>query len=309
MTRVLVLGATGMLGHKLCQELSAAGMEVAATVRAAEPGPLRELPFFRQCSLVGGVDALREGTIELALESTRPDWVVNCIGIVKQRPEAHDRYRSVGINAWLPHRLAALAAGRGARLIHFSTDCVFSGSKGAYTEDDPSDAHDLYGRSKYLGETDSAETAALTLRSSIIGHEIAAPHTGLLEWFLRQPAEAVDGFVNAIYSGLTTLEMAGLVARLVAGNCQLAGTWHVASEPISKFDLLGLVKEAYGLRTTIRRNESFACDRSLCGNRFAAATGYRAPPWPALIEAMAEEASSYTAMQAANPCNITRIAS
>ena len=140
MTRLLVLGATGMLGHKLCQELTAAGMEVAATVRASEPGLLRELPFFRQCLLVGGVDALCQGTVELAIESTRPDWIVNCIGIVKQRPEAHDRHSSVGINAWLPHRLAALAAGRDARLIHLSTDRVFSGSKGAYTEDDPSDA-------------------------------------------------------------------------------------------------------------------------------------------------------------------------
>lgn len=288
MTRVLILGATGMLGHKLVQGLRTE-FEVAGTVRAADDAATFR-PLFGSAPLYADVRADEFSTIERAVDLWRADVVVNCIGLVKQKEAARDPVASIEINSLLPHRLARLAAARGARLIHFSTDCVFSGTRGNYGESDIPDPTDLYGRSKLLGEVDAP--GALTLRTSMVGRELRG-HVGLVDWFLAQRGSRIRGFARAIYTGLTTLALTELVGRIIASHQDLCGVWQVSSEPISKFALLHLIDKCYGLNVAIERDETFVCDRSLDSSRFRARTGWSPLSWPKMIEDMHAEEALY----------------
>ena len=203
-------------------------------------------------------------TVQRAITSVRPDVVINCIGIVKQAAAAHDAITSISINSLLPHRLAALCRTEGARLIQISTDCVFSGRAGRYTEDDLPDPVDLYGRSKLLGEV--ADGDCLTVRTSIVGRELVGAN-GLLEWFLAQEG-SVRGFRRAIFSGLTAEALARLLAAVVCDHRGLTGIRHVAAQPISKFDLLCMLKRAYHAPLEIVPDDEFVCDRSLDARKF-----------------------------------------
>lgn len=282
MTTVLILGATGMLGHVLFSVLSErAELDVRATARRVE-GLSRWFSPALLAKVHGEVDADDFGSVRRVLAEAAPDVVVNCVGVVKQLPGASDPVTAISVNALFPHRLAAACGEAGARMVHFGTDCVFSGSNGGYAEDDAPDAGDLYGRSKLLGE--AAGPRCVTLRTSIVGHELSGRH-GLLEWFLAQEGK-VRGFAGAIFSGFPTVEMARIVADFVIPNRELSGLYHVSSDPISKYDLLRLVAERYGKGTGIDRDETFRCDRSLDSSRFRDATGYRPPPWPVLIGKM-----------------------
>ena len=211
-----------------------------------------------------------------------PDVVVNCIGLVKQLAQAEDPLVAIPINALLPHRLARLCDLAGARLIHLSTDCVFDGSRSMYAESDCSDAKDLYGRSKYLGEVNYGN--AVTLRTSIIGHELSSAH-GLVNWFLSQQGE-VKGYTRAIFSGLPTVELARVLRDFVITKSELRGMYHVSAEPISKFELLGLVAQTYGKTIEITPDASVAIDRSLDSSRFRGVTGYAPPSWLNLVRDM-----------------------
>jgi dTDP-4-dehydrorhamnose reductase len=286
--KVLILGGSGMLGHKLYQTL-APRLTTYATVR----GPVSnyEHPgIFDSAQLIGEVVAEDFQSVERALAAVQPDVVVNCIGIVKQDAAARDPISSIIVNSLFPHRVTQAVTGSGGRAIHLSTDCVFSGRTGNYTETDLADPVDLYGRSKLLGEP--ATDRALTIRTSMIGRELRGAH-GLLEWFLSQRGGRVRGFKRAIFSGFTTSALAEIIARIIVEQPDLSGLWHVASEPISKFDLLTLVKQTYGLAIEIEPDESFICDRSLNGKRFRDATGIEAPSWPAMIEQMRTDATPY----------------
>jgi dTDP-4-dehydrorhamnose reductase len=285
--KILVLGATGMLGHKLLQ-VAADSHEVVGTVRD-DPARWREHPVLGGRKLVGGVRADDHDTVAKAIADERPDVVINCIGIIKQLKDAQDPLRAIGINALWPHRLAVLTRAAGARLVHFSTDCVFSGKKGNYRETDVSDAEDLYGRTKFLGEV--AAPGCLTLRTSIIGRELGS-QSGLVEWFLSQRGKSVKGFAKAIYSGLTTHVLARLIVRLVEHQ-QLEGVWQVASSPISKYDLLSIVNDRMNVGCTIQRDETFVCDRSLDGSRFREETGWEAPSWTAMLGELAADPTPY----------------
>jgi len=288
MNRVMVLGAGGMMGHKLCQLFPEMGFEVTATARKPAEFYAPHAEIFSGVDLVGGVDATDFAALEAVLRDRQPDAVINCIGIVKQLREAKNPIISIEINSLLPHRLAVLCGEIAARFIQISTDCVFSGEKGYYVESDESDARDLYGRTKFLGETTEAESAAITLRTSIIGREIAASPHGLLEWFFSEAqaraGKNVNGFARAIYSGFTTVEMARIMAMVIREQPALTGVYHVASEPINKYALLCMVKDAMGLDVRIESEIEFVCDRSLVMDRFAEATGYTAPPWREMIE-------------------------
>jgi dTDP-4-dehydrorhamnose reductase len=285
-TTVLVLGGTGMLGHTLFERLSQRDeLDVHATVRDAAALAER-LPHERLGSIHPGVDASRIETLEAVIAEVRPAVVINAIGIVRQVPAAFDATASMEINARLPHRLAGLCGAAGARLVHIGTDCVFSGTTGAYTELDAPDPTDLYGRSKLLGEP----AGVLTLRTSMIGHELRRRH-GLLEWFLAQTGTAT-GFRRAIFSGLTTIELARVLADLVLPHPELAGVLHLSSAPISKFDLLELVARRYDKGIEIVPADEPVIDRSLDASRFRDATGYRPPTWPELIDAMHEDATT-----------------
>jgi dTDP-4-dehydrorhamnose reductase len=296
--RVLVLGGDGMLGHKAFQVL-AERFEASATFRDPH-GAWRGFPQYEgvpQERLLGGVDAARFDTVAAALERTRPDAVLNCIGIVKQRKEASDAVLSITVNALFPHRLAELCDHLGARLVHVSTDCVFSGRKGKYTEDDAPDPVDLYGRSKLLGEVD--RPGALTLRTSIVGRDYLKS-TALLEWFLSNRGGRVNGFRNAVYSGLTTTALARVVAELIERHRELGGLWHVASSPITKYDLLRMLREAMGLDIEIVPFDDPPCDRSLDGARFEAATGLAIPSWREMVSELAADPTPYDAWRQAH---------
>ncbi|HXT65032.1 MAG TPA: SDR family oxidoreductase [Pyrinomonadaceae bacterium] len=285
--RVLIIGGTGMLGHKAWQTF-APRFDTYATVRGI-PSDYSTSGIFDEGRLIGNVVAEDFHSVERAVQSVEPEVIVNCIGIVKQDASAKDPIASITANSLFPHRVARLCHGSGARLIHLSTDCVFSGRQGNYQEDDLPDAEDLYGRSKLLGEVSGDK--CLTIRTSMIGRELKGAH-GLLEWFLSQSG-SVRGYKRAIFSGFTTGALAHLIARVIAEAQGLSGIWHVAASPISKFDLLTLVKQTYGLATEIDPDETFVCDRSLNGARFRDATGIQAPSWKQMIEDMHADVTRY----------------
>ena len=281
--KVLVLGVTGMLGNAVFRLFSASpGFEVTGTARSS--GSLSRLPEALRGRVLLGVDVDQFDSLAGAFAQARPDVVINCIGLVKQLAEADDPLAALPINAILPHRLARLCAVAGARLVHVSTDCVFLGTKGGYSEADPPDAQDLYGRSKLLGEVDYPH--AITLRTSIIGHELGSAH-GLVGWFLAQSG-TVKGYTRAVFSGLPTVELAAVIRDRVLPDPRLRGLYHVAAAPVAKYDLLEMVARQYGSTTRIVPDDRVAIDRSLDGSRFTQATGYAAPAWPELVRRMHE---------------------
>ena len=283
--RILVLGATGMLGHAVFRVFSAdAGHETWGSMRSA--AGLRHFPAAAHARLLSGVDVLDQDALLTVMARVKPEVVINCVGLIKQLADAGDPLTALPINAMLPHRLARLCALAGARLIHVSTDCVFSGRKGMYVESDVSDAEDLYGKSKYIGEVHDA-AHAITLRTSIIGHELGSSHA-LVDWFLAQQG-SVRGFTKAVFSGLPTVELARVMKDFVLAHPQLNGLYHVAAEPIDKFRLLSLVAAQYGKSIEIRPDDALVIDRSLEGSRFRAATGYVAPDWVELVRRMHEQ--------------------
>jgi dTDP-4-dehydrorhamnose reductase len=287
---VLVLGATGMLGHRVMLDL-APRFDLVGTVRAPALSYAGH-PIVGQMRLVGDVRAEDLGSIERALATTHPAVVLNCVGIIKQLPAAKSPLPTIGINALFPHQLAQRCQTAGAHLIHVSTDCVFSGRKGNYHESDVSDAEDLYGRTKYLGEV--AGPGCLTLRTSIIGRELR-DHLGLVDWFLQQRGRTVEGYARAIFSGLTTQALARVIGDLLDRHPRLEGLWHVSSDPISKYALLELLNRAFRLGVAVRRAEfgSFAADRSLDSSRFRQMTGFRPSAWPAMVQELADDPTPY----------------
>ncbi len=286
--RLLILGASGMLGHKLWQQ-ARPRLDTYVTLRT--PPPARARALFEPERTRVGVDACRFETVVEALEATRPQVVVNAIGLVKQKPEARDAPAMIEVNALFPHLLARATAQRGVRLIHISTDCVFSGRRGHYdAEHDLPDPLDLYGRAKLLGEPDGP--GCLTLRTSLVGRELTGAH-GLLEWFLSQRGARVPGYSRALFSGLSTPRFAELLLTLVEHQPTLTGLHHVASAPISKQALLELLGRAYGLRIAIDACDQPALDRSLDGRRFWNALGCAPPDWPAMAAELAADPTPY----------------
>jgi dTDP-4-dehydrorhamnose reductase len=285
--RVLVLGVAGMLGHKVAQVFSERH-DVWGTVREAAV-PCR-LPEPIRCDRVlGGVDAAVFDSVVAACAAVRPDVVVNCIGIVKQVAEAKDPILSIKVNALFPHRLAALCRSGGARLLHVSTDCVFAGDRGAYTEASPADAGDLYGRTKLLGEVGAPH---VTMRTSIIGRELTTSQ-GLVEWFLGQGGRTVRGYTKAVFSGLTTRALAEVMRAVVEDHPDVAGLYHVAAAPISKYDLLQRLRAAFGARVEIEPNEEVRIDRSLDAARFWLQTGIAVPSWDDMLRGLASDTTPY----------------
>jgi len=296
--RVLILGGSGMLGHKVFQVLSAR-FETFATFRYAD-GVWTRYPMYDNVEkerLVANTDALNFSTVIRAFAYVRPDVVVNCIGIIKQLKEARDPYISIALNALFPHQLANLCGATGARLFHMSTDCVFSGRKGNYTESDVPDAEDLYGRTKLLGEVD--RPGCLTIRTSIIGRDFAK-NDAMLEWFLSQRGGKVQGYTRAIFTGFSTQTFARIIGDLIEQHQQLSGIYHVASAPISKYDLLVRLREAMRLNIEIEPQSEFFCNRSLNAARFVAATGYVIPSWDEMITEIARDDTPYDEWKKAN---------
>ncbi len=280
--RVLILGGDGMLGHQLFRYFRERH-DVRVTLRL-DRETYAAHGLFEKGTAFYGIDVRQTDPLLQVFAEFHPEAVVNAVGIVKQRSDAKEVIPSLEINSLLPNRLALVCRTVGARLVHLSTDCVFSGRKGNYCETDFPDANDLYGRTKFLGEV--AEPHCLTLRTSMIGPELSRK-TGLLEWFLAQRGQTVKGFTKAIFSGFPTSELARIVERILVDAPTVHGVYHAAAGPISKYDLLTLIRDRLRLPITIERDSTFECDRSLDASRFHRDTGYSPPTWEAMIDDMA----------------------
>jgi len=271
-----------MLGHQFCQGWRDRH-EVWATVRGSAPGGAGAPEPTR---VITDVDVRRLESVAEAIARVRPDAVINAVGIVKQRPAAKEFIPSIEVNALFPHHLARLATEAGARMVHLSTDCVFSGEKGHYAESDPPDPVDLYGRTKLLGEVSEASNC-LTLRTSIIGLELST-REGLVEWFLAQRG-TVRGFRRAIYSGLTTAEMARAIEHFLLHDPGLSGVWHLASAPIDKHAMLvGLLARLPARGVEIVPDDAVVCDRSLDGSALRGRSAFRVKPWDVMLDELGE---------------------
>ncbi|MFQ5346151.1 MAG: dTDP-4-dehydrorhamnose reductase family protein [Mariprofundus sp.] len=282
--RILILGGDGMLGHQLLKSWQG-NHEVRVTLRG-DAMRYADYGLFSSENSFYGMDVLDFPALEKTVRLFRPEAIVNAVGIVKQRAEAHDTILSLEVNALLPHRLSQLCGEIDARLIHLSTDCVFSGDRGMYTENDLEDARDLYGRSKLMGEVHDAH--AVTLRTSIIGLELSR-NKSLIEWFLAQSGQ-VKGFTRAIYSGFTTCEMARIIEHVLLDYRSISGLWHVASEPISKYALLSELRDLMQRRDIELLSENdFFCQRSLDATRFNTETGYQPPSWHEMLRELAAD--------------------
>lgn len=281
--RILILGVTGMLGNTMFRSLSAdINLDVYGTARNESAKHFFNADLNKK--VICGIDVESHDSLVQVFGLVKPNVVINCIGLVKQLLSAEDPLQTIPINSLLPHRLVALCEIVGARLVHISTDCVFSGKKGGYLEGDFPDADDLYGRSKLLGEVDYAN--AITLRTSIIGHELVG-HRSLIGWFLAQKGQ-VKGYSRAVFSGLPTVELSRVVRDFVLPNNQLRGLYHVAALPINKHELLELVAKIYQKSIAIIPDCDLRIDRSLSAERFRQATGYIAPSWDELVKSMYE---------------------
>lgn len=279
--RVLVIGASGMLGNAVLRLFSqSVGYDSFGSVRSHEA--MRLLPADLNAKVINGIDVENIDSLTRLFGIVCPDVVINCVGLVKQLAAAVEPLAAIPLNALLPHRLAQLCAVAGARFVHLSTDCVFSGARGMYTESDVADANDLYGRSKFLGEVDYPH--AITLRTSIIGHELDGKRS-LVNWFLAQEG-SVRGFKRAIFSGLPTVEVARVIRDYVIPHSELHGLYHLSSSPISKYDLLTLIADTYRKSIDINLDEQFVINRSLNSVRFQQATRFRPKSWPELIKSM-----------------------
>lgn len=279
--KIMVLGASGMLGNAMLRYFAEhSSHDVVGIVRSARAA--LSLPASVQHKIAEGGDVDDGDALVRIFDRHRPSVVVNCIGLVKQLGEAKNPLAAIPINSVLPHRLAQICSLVGARLIHLSTDCVFSGDQGNYVETDMPDATDVYGRTKLLGEVDYPH--ALTLRTSIIGHELGSCHS-LVCWFLAQEG-TVRGFSRAIFSGLPTVEVARIIDAHVLPFPKLAGLYHLSAAPIDKFSLLGLIADVYAKTIRIDNDPALVIDRSLDSSRFRAATGFEPDDWPTLVQRM-----------------------
>ena len=287
--RLLVLGGTGMMGHMACR-IFAEHHDVLTTCRSS----LKEYPqwqeIFARSHVYEKIDCRDHERVEWLFEECRPDVVLNCVGAVKQLKESKDPLVSIPVNALLPHELAKLCEGHGCKLIQLSTDCVFSGGRGNYKEEDIPDPVDLYDRTKLLGEVDYGGN--LTIRSSIIGRQLRG-NTGLIEWFLSQNGKSIQGYKEVVFSGLTTKALCRVILEILEKFPGLQGLYHVASQPISKFDLLAGLNERLKLGIQITPYSAIRCDRSLNASLFLEMTTIKIPSWDEMLDELAEDVVNY----------------
>ena len=284
MLRILILGGSGMLGHQLWRHFSSKFPETYTTIRRT-CSDYKNHGLLSSINVIESVDARRFEFLKGVIAGIHPDIIINCIGITKRREEEGNYIESIMLNSLLPHKLAEWGESQGAKIVNFSTDCVFDGKLGNYTEGSQTSAEDLYGRTKALGEISGK--SSLTIRSSFIGQELQNG-TELFEWFLAQTG-AVKGFRNTIYTGLTTIELGRIVERLIVEYPECSGLYHVSSEPLSKYELLGLIREKLQLNIDIIPDNTFKCNRSLNSKKFRREFNYSPPSWEDMIDELADD--------------------
>jgi dTDP-4-dehydrorhamnose reductase len=286
--RVLVLGATGMLGHKVWQVFQGE-FDTYAGVRQGHEA-CAKFCLFDGNKLEANLDACNFSGFPQAFARVKPEVVINCVGIIKQLSGETRPSDFIEVNSMFPHKLAELCSLYEARLVHLSTDCVYSGRKGMYTERDTPDPEDIYGQTKLLGEVIGED--CLTIRTSMIGRELQR-QTGLLEWFFSQEGRSIQGYTGAIFSGLTTASLARVLMRIITDHMELTGLYHVSSKAISKYDLLLRLKEAYQLKVEIEPIGEYCVDRSLDSSQFRHATGITIPTWDKMIHELISDTTPY----------------
>jgi dTDP-4-dehydrorhamnose reductase len=286
--KVLIFGGNGMLGHKLVQVLQKR-FDVWTTLRENSIA-FTNFGIISSEKVISNVEVDNFDFVQKVFDRIKPDVIINAVGIIKQLPTSKEVVNTLKINSIFPHQLAQLTQSTGAKLITISTDCVFNGRRGAYTEEDVSDAEDLYGKSKNLGEVTAP--GCLTLRTSIIGRELQTSHS-LVEWFLSNRGGKVKGFTKAVYSGFPTVILAGIISDLIANHKSLQGLYHVSSEPINKFALLSLLKEFYKVPVEIEPFADFKIDRSLDSTKFRKETGFAPLEWEKMVEIMVRDETPY----------------
>lgn len=284
--KILIFGANGMIGHQMWYKLNKEFPgSVYGTVRK-EASFYEKFKIFNTDYLIPNLDITDFVKVLKVLDEVKPDVILNCIGITLRKPEIKNPELCQEVNSLFPQRLGRWAAQHQKRLIHFSTDCVFGGGDGMYTEDSIPDAKDVYGKTKFLGEVLGSHS--LTLRCPIIGREIEGK-TELIEWFLQQRNKAIKGYSKAIYSGITSAEMARQIILIIRKYPNLTGLYQISSEPISKYDLLVLLNEISALNATIHKDESYSTNKSLDSKKYRQLTGYNPPSWSSMLREMMEE--------------------
>lgn len=281
--KILILGGTGMLGHRLYKSLSSKH-EVKTTSRR-HFSDLQHLDIFNKNAIYDNADILNQNTLLNIVSDFQPEAIINAVGLIKQRADKENAFKNIQVNALFPHQLSLLGKACNARIIHFSTDCIFNGEKGGYTESDCSNATDIYGRTKYLGELQ--ETHTITLRSSIIGFELFNK-SSLLEWVLSQHGK-IRGFTKALFTGFTTDEMARIVENILVNYPEKHGTYQVSSDPINKYELITLINQAFELNLDIEPYDDFECYRDLNSDRFRKEFQYTPPSWFDMITELAKQ--------------------
>jgi dTDP-4-dehydrorhamnose reductase len=279
--KILILGSTGLIGYNILRVfVEQKDWSVFGSIRSEAPESL--LPKIHPSMVVNNLDVDNFSSVINLLQDIKPNVVINCIGATKQKKEGNVPEVAINLNALFPHKLANLCESIDSRLIHITTDCVFSGKLGSYSEDCLTDAEDLYGKSKALGEVNYGNV--ITLRTSTIGHELYSNH-GLLDWFLAQN-DSCRGFTKAIFSGFPAIIFAQIIRDFVIPNLDLKGLFNVASAPINKYDLLQLIAKVYNKQIKITPDDTFKIDRSLDASKFNQATGYKPSSWQSMIRVM-----------------------
>tara|TARA_Y100000766_G_scaffold110909_1_gene94924 strand:+ start:130 stop:1002 length:873 start_codon:yes stop_codon:yes gene_type:complete len=281
--KIIILGCTGLLGNTITKNfLQNYDYEIYPIIR-----DFSKIKFFKQeyhKNFVEILNILDLSELEKTITPIKPDIIINCLGLTNKfsNNNAFEIQEFIEINSLFPHKLYQLCMQLNIRLIHFSSDCIFSGKKGAYSETDIPDPIDIYGKSKLLGELDYEN--CITIRKSVIGHELFSKN-GLLEWFIDQN-EVVQGYKKVIFSGLTALELSRLLAIYIIPSKNLKGIINVTGPSITKYDLLKKIARVYKKSINIIPNESVISNRSLNGSKFSNLSGYQPKSWNELINSM-----------------------
>jgi dTDP-4-dehydrorhamnose reductase len=287
--RVIILGVSGMIGHRLFMDMSQK-FETFGTLKN-DKNFYKNNSLFEKKNVVENINVLNYEVLTGALAAIDPDVIINCVGITKRKKEIENTRRTLYINALFPHKLAEWSKVNKKRIIHISTDCVFDGKIGNYSEESLTTAEDLYGRTKALGEINYNHT--LTLRSSFIGRELFSK-TELLEWFLSQNGLTIKGFTKALYTGVSTIFLSQIVADIIESHPNLSGLKQLSIEkPISKYELLCLAREAFKCNIEIIPDDTFEIKPTLKGERLRDELGYVVPTWENMMYDLANDSFNY----------------